>query len=371
MPVSPSFVVCPYGQWTALCQLKPERVSLLIGAVDGVFILATNTTGQLQTTSYGTVPAGFYYSPTSGTGWSVFELVGEIGTQEWFVWPLPGSGGPSSFDQFVQKSGNNDTWHAGATSVTYTNGLDLETAIVVVADVQVVGNPPATLTSALSGALTAIATATTANVGGNVADVQIFLYVPSAINDTLTAAGANGLLSMGVYSLGTNLTGDQSATNTGNGTPLTAVTGPVATINEVAYAAFVAAFSGVPSGSWAAPWSSYDGGLNVTDDNGQWWASGVGQQGPPISGAITAELDGATTYGQWGMAVATVAASGPTATTMAVLESFDLPVQTETGTITAGLPRLSRAGVDALNDLLGRVVTVASAEAEATEQIDL
>ncbi len=88
---------CPFGEWTSVCELRPTRESLILSMLGGVVILSPLPTLPLVSNAFGTMPAGFFASIDTGNGPSEFRLSkkfdGEMVEQEWFAWPVPGSGG--------------------------------------------------------------------------------------------------------------------------------------------------------------------------------------------------------------------------------------------------------------------------------------
>lgn len=358
MAVNTQFVVCIPGQWTSICEYRETRKSLMVQLLDGVAILAVNTSGPLQVTSYGTVPSGFFHSALTGTGPAVWDLSyewdHELTWQEWFAWVLPVGGTQTP-----------TVWAPAPTGGPPPIG---DIALPVTAFLWVMwtqaattGVAPLTATSANLGVLVPFNTSTVVDGMGD--QQQVDLYILAApIGDTISfSAIGPGNYEAGIAG-GVGVAVDSVGTNTDSGTSITATTAAAAqAVGELVVVVIqgegLVTVSSV-SGDIANP-QLYSSQFFSPDGSAWTVISVIGsvtQAATPTS--VTVALNSSIGPASTAIATLTLAAPILSPKTITVTESFGVAAFDDphwvdpARKITVRMPQLSPEGVAALRDLL-------------------
>jgi hypothetical protein len=360
MPVASRFILCPYGQWTSVCDMKNLRNSLWVSALGADCVVGINTTAPIVPTGFGSnAPSGFWVSAKDGTGPSTFTTQrafdGEMTAQEWLIWPVP----PATPYEIAPGWLGAALIGNPATGVMTPGNALRDIAVLWTASLSTGANA-ITVTSAALGVLTPIHTAIVTDGAGDQCQIDTYVFVLN-VGDTITSTAVATAIAQAnlFYATGTGL--DASGSNTTPGTSI-----PVTTATATARAGELVVVIGGGVGNPAT--YSVTGNINGALAQGFSSASPDGtlwdvecSAGTVITGGIPTSVTQVFSSAMNPAASIIVTIGLPAlpggGVTVAVIDSFDLP--TDDGStkrdISAGLPKLSRAGVAALNDLIGRL----------------
>lgn len=375
MPVSSQFLKLADGLWTPICQQRDTRKSLLCCALGADVILAPTTNSVPAVVTAGACQAGVYLSGGSnGYDPTIFRLSlaidDDLVRQQWYAQPVTVGGAGGVVTQLAFGTGGN--FAAPNLNINFAYLPSGSAIIIVCYDVMIAANP-VTLTSALLGELTPIQAAQTPAVGGNVGDVQIFVIPNAGGPDTINiSAAARGNAVCWVYGLGGGGIADANGTHTGASNPITVTAStPGSVAQEIAFFAALADSTLTQSTVTAVGWTGL-GGYSVTDNHGHSWQGLAAFL--PLATVTTATIstNNVAALVGWGAVIVTVPwLASVTGTEISVFEAFDLAEQLdEGGSITVGLPKLSRGGLLALNDLIDKFGQKGNPDVETTDAVN-
>ena len=372
MAVSTSFVVCPDSEWTAICQQNPTRTAMMVQLLAGDAVLGVNTNGPMVETAFGSFPCGVWTSLVDGNSLNPFRMSAAIDadlvTQEWFIWPV-GPVGSTAVPVYLSADNQDNGFGVGPPTAfaAYTVAAQV---LIAAAFAVVIGNVAPVVTSALLGVLAPTAIQVTPSESGTFGFALTFAWAHPGGADTVTITdGATGWVWLSVYLLPGAIATDQAGTSSGTGgTNSVTTAGPVASVPQIALAAFLQAnFIGGGAG-FVAPAVLFDGGA-VVDNNALSWGGDVGYATVTAIGAVTVTfLTGPLNTDFIGVIETITLPLGSGTSIVTVIESFDVVVPPPADNfLTVPLPRLDAGAIEALKTLQAQILAKDALPVESTD----
>lgn len=380
MPVSPQFLTLTAGAWTAICDQRDLRNSLLVCALGSDVVLSMTRNTPTAQGPLGPCPAGIYLEGgVGGLAPTIFRLSAEIDNdlvrQEWFAQPAlaPVPIVPTDFQILpIVAPSSVQVLTTLAGSLVLVVGFDNGTA------------PAAqTCTSALSGLIAPLQVDVLADAGGDSQIVTVWAWVsPGGVDNVTVTAGAGvGEVAAAIFYVVTGVTLDKAGANSNPGNPLAASTSSaLSAAGEVVLFASNSYGVGAPATAVSSPFpiAYLTGSFNGSPDGTVWMCCTAIATWPIASVATCAvTISAAQTAAVNRIFAFTAPATAPGgAAIVSVFEAFDLPPPIEThGTITVGLPRLSPEGKRHLDNLRRRLageteIDNAQSDDAAHDQLD-